>query len=1682
TDPGTPVTGATLPSALPLSPGDLAAELSLDPSTIMPMETAAATVTVTSTDIVPSGLAVEALIDEVRHIVDGRTLVAPPSDTDLVLYRTDQGSMQAVFGLSATDAAREFPLTDGVRRIDIRALPEGVRTQDLLGPDGGSLLTPEGLGLVVAPGALDRVIGARLDAFDLDALPIALPDGLEAVNAALLDIGETGLGIPADLSFSGATEPLGQYLVLSPVEIDGATFWRLIGSAENSNDRISCGPAVDPTLPAPWVTMSGLYVLVRPTADDWAFISGTVFDIDGQPITTSMRVAATGGLQALVDIADGVYATAVPAGPVELEAENLQTRNLGATQTTALPGDHHQAVNIQLLITGPRVINTNPPDGAADRSPTTTVQVDFSEALDPASAGENALVVSVVVGLSAPQTWPGTLELSTDHTRLTYTPDAPYPSQASVGVTVSASLKDVQGYPLEGGAFGFNFSIEHFLLPNDVDPTKIRLYMPGRDLTNPENPVVEAAPGAVPGNIWLWVEDLDHDAATTTVQASTDGSFTLLLDPFDGVCGTEVGDRLLLHLLDSDGGEDLAVVPLAPWLTIDGLGAYFALDGGSFTTSEGIGVSVPFAALPEAGSVRVALADPIIDLPEAPAFSPARAAWTLELSDRPARPLSLEIPGPPPADPTNTLLVGRLITVAGTQVPMLVATAHWDEGRQLYLTTIVDAPGGKSGLEKAAADGVPDGILPGITAGGVYGLYEPIVPAGAKSDLLGRLQGENHILVDQMSGDQTQGGDEEAPTLDIAKIFADAGGNCAYVNTLYAPSDAVILARSEGDDGGAWAFSFLEAGENPYSGGAKAYGAGYGATLPLALDTSFVLTVVDAGTGYIFGEEGYAAPADGWVDVDPSDSPGMSGLPLKIIGGDPFTVIGFEATLGRTQPLADGIEMTLETADGAVTVNVSAGALPAGRKLRLMNLRNGVAKTLDQAPGMLSFPADDVDLGDPLILVVEGVVSAGDQALLLRFNKDVSEGLEESDFSIVPTSGGQPVTVHMVADGQTVTLSPDPSWKSGESYDLELATRPFSDAVLGAGQPLTTPVRLPLRMSDTPTGNAVLTGAVIADIALEGDLLLMAERDGGLRTYDISDPNNPKNRGYTSGIVGVGAVATDDFGQVLTVEGRIGEHVALRLYDLDELGGADNTQVGFQSTLGLSVPLAGVGPGDLELEVFNRTVAFSALEPSDGIVVHYDNDADPTEWTAIEVPTSLTTSFQPVFLYDGITGAEIFSGVVPEDGVVTIPNSHATPLTQPLILKTHVDTLAWAFASGGIFDGCRVDFTTDSRELVSHATVLNDALLDWVRNQGRAEACRDLGPEDLVHLGRLAVTPRDSSGNAVVLSATRHEGLFGFKQTEILDTVPDWAECKRRSGFGSDLNDVASVSWPIDGGAEGETETLVATVGHRELTLYTLAANLELDPTPVVTESLEWDPFRVAFDPMHRMVLIRDHDRRLKVYTLTLDESGATTINTVLDITLPEGAGMGPLVLDPTLGLAIAGSTPVQYVASTIEVIADGDGDGIFEPVEYLQPLGTPEAPAVDGRTPPYLAWVRARVLGVPQGTDEITVRVEGLAPGGAPSPNRPSPFLPSTTEIVLSRRPGLKLSDPGRHTFTSTRPILLIADERARTDYWQGLTDDQRSELSDESLLGEGVYPLCRNCGRDFDDDGTPDIPYQAA
>ena len=84
-----------------------------------------------------------------------------------------------------------------------------------------------------------RIVG-ELDRLDRERARFlaAFAYVLSRVAAADLDLGDTVLSAAATLSFPGAGEPDGQYLLLSPVEAAGSTHWRLVGLGSLVDERL----------------------------------------------------------------------------------------------------------------------------------------------------------------------------------------------------------------------------------------------------------------------------------------------------------------------------------------------------------------------------------------------------------------------------------------------------------------------------------------------------------------------------------------------------------------------------------------------------------------------------------------------------------------------------------------------------------------------------------------------------------------------------------------------------------------------------------------------------------------------------------------------------------------------------------------------------------------------------------------------------------------------------------------------------------------------------------------------------------------------------------------------------------------------------------------------------------------------------------------------------------------------------------------------------------------------------------------------------------------------------------------------------------------------------------------------------------------------------------------------------
>ncbi|NOZ79671.1 MAG: hypothetical protein GXP48_10930, partial [Acidobacteria bacterium] len=1511
TSPGQAVPGSPLPAAAQASPGTMTAALALNPAEILPTGVSTATVTVATDNPAPSGLPVEARLDEALHLVDGRLVVLPPAATDLVLYHRDSG-MVARFGVGASELARQLALDQGVKDVHISELDQTVRTESLLGPAGGSVLTGDGLGLDVPAGALDHVVGVQLEPFSTDNLPAPLPAGLTAVTAATLDLAGAQLSAPATLSFPGAGLADTQYLVLGPVDVESQTVWRLIGLATVNGDRLECRPDIVSGLTAPWVSAGGLYVVVKSDADPWAVIWGTVWDVSGSDPASPCRVDTGFGLTALTTSA-GAYATAAPAGAVTLTAVDLERFNAGSTAVTATAAGHFPGTDIHLLIVAPTVTATSPADGATKVSATTPVTIDFSEPLDPDSVHSDSVTAQVTTGTNGAQPWPGHAELSQDGTRITWTPDTQFPSASQVVMTVSGTLADRQGYALNGDRtpVTFGFSVKRFLLPQDVDPAKIRLYAPGHSGAPAGEAGIVGVAGAVPGDVYVYAEDLDRQAQTTTVAVEQDGSFSIglpLWDPSVGR-GVEVGDHLLLHILGSDStGDDLGVVPLSVWLTADGAGALVGSDGGQARTDSGIVIDVAPGAVGDGTTVTATpIADPSSVLPGSalPSFVTPRAAITLGVSPRALSGLGLELPSTlsgvdPPADPSRGMIVAAVVEIGGRSYPMMVGRAVWDADSESY-RTVSPSQASSSGIERVGT----------LTSQGMRGVA--------------KAEGMTHT--------ETLGG-------------GDVDG-CAGLNGITHDMTLLILEPSEdismigGSAGLAGAAVVTDGGfasVPDVAGAASTSSCPYDFIVPVLTGDPYQLSVLDPDTGFLQWQGGFEPPAGGFVEIPPDTSIGAADTRLRPISGDPFDLFAFTAKPGEQQ-LAEGITAAL--ASGTATVTAGGGALASGVRLALVNLKTGASTRGESASAgaSLSVPAA---AGEPLLLTVEGRVASASAPVTVLFGKKVEGKISKDDIALT-VSGGTVPDFDVSTRGAELVVTPASGWSDDARYDLTLGPAVFQK--LGSGQD-NVGVSLPFEGATAHHGTPAYDG-LISDGTLEGDVLLLAERGEGLKAYDVSDPSNVTLLGaFHSADGGVAAVTADGFGDVAVVTGVPPNPVSLRLLSLSDLEQpGEATQ---RAGLGITANET-AGGGFVRAEVTATTTAFTLADP--GTVLSVDRDAQTGAWTALHIPASLLTPYHPVVLEDGIGRQTLWHGTAPASGELVLhPSDLASPVAEdrPLVLRAHSDTILYAFTVAGRVMAARVTFASDGTlGLAAVAVKENIAIKTWIGT--RSTACTKLGDADNVYFGRLALAPR-TSGRPLLLSATPYVGLLGFLQSGTAVSLdPTYVQCLR-SNAGTRLADVAAarVAWD-----DGTKSTIVAVVGHRRLEV------LKLDEagTPVYLGGTDtpFASYRVALglDPIARMILVRDNAGHLALYHFT--PQGAPKL--IQELSIP--AGTGPLVVDADAGIAYVGSTPVQYRAPTVELVADANHDGKLEPVRYLQPLGVPEAPAdAGGRKAPYLGWV----------------------------------------------------------------------------------------------------------------------------
>ncbi len=151
---GEPLAGVERPESVPA----LTATLALDPPVVGPTGRSRARVVARSTDGAtawPSGLAVQAFLEERLVLTGGGEVLEAPFSADLVLYHpelsaAEQGSAAGAaagameFAVSPSPRAAQVLLEVGWENIRLFPFPEEVERGPVVGPDGGTVESPRG--------------------------------------------------------------------------------------------------------------------------------------------------------------------------------------------------------------------------------------------------------------------------------------------------------------------------------------------------------------------------------------------------------------------------------------------------------------------------------------------------------------------------------------------------------------------------------------------------------------------------------------------------------------------------------------------------------------------------------------------------------------------------------------------------------------------------------------------------------------------------------------------------------------------------------------------------------------------------------------------------------------------------------------------------------------------------------------------------------------------------------------------------------------------------------------------------------------------------------------------------------------------------------------------------------------------------------------------------------------------------------------------------------------------------------------------------------------------------------------------------------------------------------------------------------------------------------------------------
>jgi RHS repeat-associated protein len=540
-NPALPVEDEPLPVGnAPVVVAEVSATGRVNPATAMASRdpakvTATATVDFTNgAQALASGAWFLAEVEETYDLLDGRALKTPDYDATFYAYQFPGDS-------EPTTASAQFPLRPRILfgpdelseahiKVDVLALSN--RSGGVITEQGG-VLSLEGLQINVPA---DAVTSA---AAEIRALPAAgltrFLGGLTAVRAFDLNLPPLAQGAALEFVLRQRLVPSSFFVlarcVSSGVESGLQPVQRLASDAQGNVTSVE--PASGARLSG--LRGSGQYVLIQ-IAEAEGLITGTVRDVGGALLSGAMvRVvdepwlSITGG--------DGLFATLGKPGERLVLATDPADGNNGEATATLANAVAHTVVEIQTAPTGPRIISSTPTNGQQKVVASTPILVRFSEPLDRASFGPEALTVTNPLGVQVI----GTLTLNKAATEASFLPTNPLEHAAIYTVELAATIRDRQGLEIEGNR-AFSFSVIPFF--ERPAGAQLVIYEPGADnvpeavrsqlvgyssAAGSSHVVAHGSAGTADPEVPVILVN-QNTGATATVLSKPDGSFANFID------------------------------------------------------------------------------------------------------------------------------------------------------------------------------------------------------------------------------------------------------------------------------------------------------------------------------------------------------------------------------------------------------------------------------------------------------------------------------------------------------------------------------------------------------------------------------------------------------------------------------------------------------------------------------------------------------------------------------------------------------------------------------------------------------------------------------------------------------------------------------------------------------------------------------------------------------------------------------------------------------------------------------------------------------------------------------------------------------------------------------------------------------------------------------------------------